>query len=86
MTVSKAWTLHQHFQGFPKASDFHLREEMLLQTRDGQLEAVFLSVDPYMRPYSQAMMKVGDVMIGNKLPSKGTFKGDGGGHVDANTP
>ncbi|XP_045572325.1 uncharacterized protein isoform X4 [Salmo salar] len=69
MVVSKAWTLHQHFQGFPKASDFHLREETLPQPRDGQvlLEAVFLSVDPYMRPYSQTMMKEGDVMIGSQV-------------------
>uniref|UniRef100_A0A8C7N074 Prostaglandin reductase 1 n=1 Tax=Oncorhynchus kisutch TaxID=8019 RepID=A0A8C7N074_ONCKI len=69
MVVSKAWTLRQHFQGFPKASDFHLREETLPQPKNGQvlLEAVFLSVDPYMRPYSQTMMKEGDVMIGSQV-------------------
>ncbi|XP_052372882.1 prostaglandin reductase 1-like isoform X1 [Oncorhynchus keta] len=69
MVVSKAWTLRQHFQGFPKASDFHLSEETLPQPKNGQvlLEAVFLSVDPYMRPYSQTMMKEGDVMIGSQV-------------------
>ncbi|XP_041730914.1 prostaglandin reductase 1-like [Coregonus clupeaformis] len=69
MVVSKAWMLRQHFQGFPKASDFHLREETLPQPRNGQvlLEAVFLSVDPYMRPYSQTKMKEGDVMIGSQV-------------------
>ncbi|XP_068127462.1 prostaglandin reductase 1-like isoform X2 [Hyperolius riggenbachi] len=31
------------------------------------LESVFLSVDPYMRPYSRRMMKEGDVMIGSQV-------------------
>ncbi|KAF5881150.1 prostaglandin reductase 1, partial [Clarias magur] len=31
------------------------------------LEAVFLSVDPYMRPYSQTRMKEGDTMIGTQV-------------------
>uniref|UniRef100_A0A672TLP4 Prostaglandin reductase 1 n=1 Tax=Strigops habroptila TaxID=2489341 RepID=A0A672TLP4_STRHB len=31
------------------------------------LESVFLSVDPYMRPYSQRNMKEGDIMIGTQV-------------------
>uniref|UniRef100_A0A4W5PAL9 15-oxoprostaglandin 13-reductase n=1 Tax=Hucho hucho TaxID=62062 RepID=A0A4W5PAL9_9TELE len=51
MVVSKAWTLRQHFQGFPKASDFHLREEMLLQPRDGQV--LHSTVEKYMANRNQ---------------------------------
>ncbi|XP_019899183.2 prostaglandin reductase 1 isoform X2 [Esox lucius] len=69
MVVSLAWTLRQHFQGFPKPSDFQLKKETLPEPEDGEvlLEAVFLSVDPYMRPYSRNMMKEGDVMIGEQV-------------------
>ncbi|KAJ8000583.1 hypothetical protein DPEC_G00181890 [Dallia pectoralis] len=69
MVVSLAWTLRQHFHGFPKTSDFQLRKETLPEPEDGEvlLEAVFLSVDPYMRPYSRTMMKEGDVMIGEQV-------------------
>ncbi|KAL1023624.1 hypothetical protein UPYG_G00043690 [Umbra pygmaea] len=69
MVISSAWTLRQHFQGFPKASDFQLKKETLPEPKDGEVvvEAVFLSVDPYMRPYSQTKMKEGDVMIGEQV-------------------
>ncbi|MGH0136947.1 UNVERIFIED_CONTAM: hypothetical protein FKN15_006880 [Acipenser sinensis] len=51
MVNAKTWTLRKHFVGFPKFSDFEMKEEQLPETKDGEvlLEAVFLSVDPYMR-------------------------------------
>uniref|UniRef100_A0A3P9N905 Prostaglandin reductase 1 n=1 Tax=Poecilia reticulata TaxID=8081 RepID=A0A3P9N905_POERE len=51
MVQAKSWTLVKHFDGFPKDSDFQLKVEELPEPKDGEvlLEAVFLSVDPYMR-------------------------------------
>lgn len=69
MVQAKKWILTKHFDGFPKQSDFELKEETLPEPTDGQvlLEAVFLSVDPYMRPFSRITMKEGDVMIGTQV-------------------
>ncbi|XP_029913276.1 prostaglandin reductase 1-like [Myripristis murdjan] len=69
MVVAQVWTLKQHFVGFPKPSDFELKDEQLPEPKHGEvlLEAVFLSVDPYMRPYSRMTMKEGDVMIGAQV-------------------
>ncbi|MCJ8730267.1 hypothetical protein PDJAM_G00182410 [Pangasius djambal] len=69
MVQAKFWILRKHFEGFPKDSDFELKEENLPEPQDGEvlLEAVFLSVDPYMRPYSRARMKEGDTMLGTQV-------------------
>uniref|UniRef100_A0A8D0KMZ5 Prostaglandin reductase 1 n=1 Tax=Salvator merianae TaxID=96440 RepID=A0A8D0KMZ5_SALMN len=69
MVCAKSWTLKKHFEGFPKQSDFELKEVELPPLKDGEvlLEAVFLSIDPYMRPYSAKVMKEGDVMIGEQV-------------------
>lgn len=69
MVVAQVWTLKQHFVGFPKPCDFELKDEQLPEPKHGEvlLEAVFLSVDPYMRPYSRMTMKEGDVMIGSQV-------------------
>ncbi|CAL8240372.1 unnamed protein product [Merluccius merluccius] len=69
MVQAQAWVLTQHFHGFPTDSDFELRVEQLPEPRDGEvlLEAVFLSVDPYMRPVSRVQMKEGDVMMGAQV-------------------
>ncbi|CAG5959822.1 unnamed protein product, partial [Menidia menidia] len=67
--VISLWILAKHFEGFPKTSDFQLQVEELPEPKDGEvlLEAVFLSVDPYMRPFSRVRMKEGDVMIGSQV-------------------
>ncbi|XP_072778177.1 prostaglandin reductase 1 isoform X7 [Taeniopygia guttata] len=39
------------------------------------LESMFLSVDPYMRPYSQRIMKEGDIMIGTQVASLTAYFG-----------
>ncbi|XP_043370086.1 prostaglandin reductase 1 isoform X2 [Dermochelys coriacea] len=69
MVRAKSWTLRKHFEGFPKTSDFELKEVELPKLKDGDVlfEAVFLSVDPYMRPYSGRIMKEGDLMIGSQV-------------------
>lgn len=69
MVQAKSWILTRHFDGFPKDSDFQLKEEELPQPKDGEvlLEAIFLSVDPYMRPFSRVRMQGGDVMIGTQV-------------------
>ncbi|XP_012687903.2 prostaglandin reductase 1 [Clupea harengus] len=69
MVQAKAWILPKYFDGFPKDSDFELKVEQLPEPKDGEilLEAVYLSVDPYMRPFSRVRMKEGDVMIGAQV-------------------
>ncbi|KAK5875754.1 hypothetical protein CesoFtcFv8_026799 [Champsocephalus esox] len=69
MVQAKTWILTKHFDGFPKDSDFELKVEELPALKDGEvlLEAVFLSVDPYMRPFSRVRMNEGDVMIGTQV-------------------
>ncbi|XP_070848838.1 prostaglandin reductase 1-like [Chaetodon trifascialis] len=69
MVQAKTWILAKHFDGFPKDSDFELKVEDLPSPKDGEvlLEAVFLSIDPYMRPFSRVRMKEGDVMIGTQV-------------------
>lgn len=69
MVQAKTWILVKHFDGFPKDSNFELKVEELPEPKDGEvlLEAVFLSVDPYMRPFSRVRMKEGDVMIGTQV-------------------
>ncbi|XP_062984604.1 prostaglandin reductase 1 [Elgaria multicarinata webbii] len=69
MVRAKCWILKKHFEGFPKQSDFELKEVELPPLKDGEvlLEAAFLSVDPYMRPYSRVYMKEGDTMLGYQV-------------------
>ncbi|KAL5481908.1 hypothetical protein EMCRGX_G022182 [Ephydatia muelleri] len=65
MVVAKKYVLKSHFQGLPKREDLEIVEEELPPLKDGEIltETLWLSVDPYMRPYSQRM-KLGDTMIG----------------------
>ncbi|XP_026208730.1 prostaglandin reductase 1-like [Anabas testudineus] len=69
MVQAKTWILTKHFEGFPKDSNFKLKVEELPEPKDGEvlLEAVFVSVDPYMRTFSKFSMKEGDVMIGAQV-------------------
>ena len=58
----------KHFQGEPKSTDLQLVEEELPPVRNGEflVEAEYLSVDPYMRPYIQRF-PVGVTMIGSQV-------------------
>ncbi|KAJ3647784.1 hypothetical protein Zmor_019644 [Zophobas morio] len=68
MVTSKKIILGKHFDGMPQESDFKIVEEQLPPLKDGEFlaEAVFLSVDPYMRAYAHNM-NPGDVMVGTQV-------------------
>ncbi|XP_039901017.1 prostaglandin reductase 1-like [Simochromis diagramma] len=90
MVKAKSWVMTKYFDGFPKKSDFGLKVEELPEPKDGEvlLEAVFLSVDPYMRLFSKISMKEGDVMIGSQVAKVIQSKHPGfpvGSHVVSNS-
>ncbi|NP_001166451.1 prostaglandin reductase 1 isoform X1 [Cavia porcellus] len=68
MVKAKSWTLKKHFQGKPTQSDFELKTVELPPLKNGEvlLEALFLSVDPYMRIASKRL-KEGAVMMGQQV-------------------
>ncbi|XP_071955429.1 prostaglandin reductase 1-like [Antedon mediterranea] len=69
MVLQKRFVLEKHFDGMPKQSDLKLIEEKLRPIKDGEIliQALYLSVDPYMRPYSRRTLKKGDTMIGEQV-------------------
>ncbi|NXF97991.1 PTGR1 reductase, partial [Eubucco bourcierii] len=69
MVTAKVWALKKHFEGLPKTGDFVLKMIELPKLKEGELllESVFLSIDPYMRLYSQKDMKEGDIMPGTQV-------------------
>lgn len=68
MVKAKKFVLAKHFQGEPKPTDLQLVEEELppLQNNEFLVEAEFLSVDPYMRPYT-IRYPTGITMIGSQV-------------------
>ncbi|KAF2900196.1 hypothetical protein ILUMI_05991 [Ignelater luminosus] len=68
MVKAKKYVLLQHFSGFPKESDLKLVKEELPELKDGEflVEAVYLSVDPYMRAY-EPRLELGTVFIGAQV-------------------
>ncbi|EAA06257.3 AGAP000414-PA [Anopheles gambiae str. PEST] len=68
MVVAKKWIYAKPFEGLPKDENFRLEEETLPEPGENEFvaEAVFLSVDPYMRPY-MASYPAGTVMIGGQV-------------------
>lgn len=56
------------FKGEPKLTDIQLVEEDLPPLKDGEvlIEALFLSVDPYHRPY-MTRYPIGSEMIGGQV-------------------
>ncbi|XP_043216218.1 prostaglandin reductase 1-like isoform X1 [Amphibalanus amphitrite] len=65
---AEKFTLLRHFDGMPQPSDFQLESEDLPELKEGEFlcEAEFLSVDPYMRPYSRNL-KPPVTMIGSQV-------------------
>ena len=57
MVLGRKWVLKQHFKGNPKPEDFELVEEELAPLKENEIQfhSLFLSVDPYMRPYTMRM-------------------------------
>ncbi|XP_058831166.1 prostaglandin reductase 1-like [Topomyia yanbarensis] len=68
MVLAKKWIYAKAFSGLPTAENFRLEEETVAAIKDNEFlaEAVFLSVDPYMRPY-MLQYPVGSVMIGGQI-------------------
>nr|CAD7413555.1 unnamed protein product [Timema poppensis] len=68
MTKARKFVLAKRFVGEPKESDLKLVEEELPPLRDKEVlvEAEWLSVDPYMKPYS-AWLPVGTTMLGGQV-------------------
>jgi len=62
------FVLAKHFQGLPKVTDLQLIQEDLPDLQNGEMlcEALYLSVDPYMRPYSKRYPQ-GSTMIGSQV-------------------
>lgn len=54
---ARAYIYKNRFVGFPKKTDFELIEEELPHLQNGEFlaEAVFISVDPYMRSWAQKL-------------------------------
>ncbi|KRT78550.1 hypothetical protein AMK59_8754 [Oryctes borbonicus] len=65
---AKRFILERYFEGMPKESDLRLVEEELPEIKDGEflVEAIYLSVDPYMRAYVNRL-KLGQTMIGCQI-------------------
>jgi len=68
MVLGRRWVLKHHFHGHPKPEDFELVEEELPALKDRQIRfhSLYLSVDPYMRPYT-ARMNPPFTMIGSSV-------------------
>ncbi|XP_037083302.1 LOW QUALITY PROTEIN: prostaglandin reductase 1-like [Pollicipes pollicipes] len=65
---AEKFTLLRHFDGWPQPSDFQLESEELAELQEGEFlcEAEYLSVDPYMRPYSRNLQPP-TTMIGSQV-------------------
>ncbi|XP_065912085.1 prostaglandin reductase 1-like [Dysidea avara] len=68
MTTARKYVLETLFQGTPKKSDLKIVEETLPAIKDGEFlaEAVWLSVDPYMRTLVNSS-NIGNTMIGEQV-------------------
>ncbi|KAJ3647791.1 hypothetical protein Zmor_019651 [Zophobas morio] len=68
MIKAKKYIFEKQFVGLPKATDLKLVEEELPPIKDGEFltEAVYLSVDPYMRAYAPTV-KLGTTFIGSQV-------------------
>ncbi|XP_042819620.1 prostaglandin reductase 1 isoform X1 [Panthera tigris] len=68
MVYAKSWTLKKHFEGSPTHGNFELKTVELPPLNNGEvlLEALFLTVDPYMRVAAKRL-KEGDTMMGQQV-------------------
>ncbi|EFA06605.2 Prostaglandin reductase 1-like Protein [Tribolium castaneum] len=68
MVKARKYIYHSHFDGLPKETDLKLVEEELPPLQDGEFltEAVFLSVDPYMRSRASGV-DLGSTYIGSQV-------------------
>ncbi|CAG2197281.1 LTB4DH [Mytilus edulis] len=68
MIRSKCWKVKKMFDGIPKDDDLELVDEILPDLKDGEMliEALYLSVDPYMR-IVLTESHIGGTMIGEQI-------------------
>ncbi|XP_018319638.1 prostaglandin reductase 1 [Agrilus planipennis] len=68
MVLARKYILSRHFKGLPKADDLKLVEEELPPLKEGQFlsEAVYFSVDPFLRAYNP-LQPLGSTMLGNQV-------------------
>ncbi|XP_058811534.1 prostaglandin reductase 1-like [Topomyia yanbarensis] len=68
MVVAKKWIYARAFTGLPTRENFRLEEETLPDIKDNEFlaEAIFASVDPYIRVY-MARYPIGSVMVGGQV-------------------
>ncbi|KAK4885641.1 hypothetical protein RN001_001912 [Aquatica leii] len=68
MIRAKVYVLNKYFEGLPKKTDFKIIEEDLppLKHEEFLAEALYLSVDPYMRT-AAARLKIGTPFIGYQV-------------------
>ncbi|KAK5647441.1 hypothetical protein RI129_002333 [Pyrocoelia pectoralis] len=68
MVIAEVYILQNYFHGLPKQSDFKLIEEELPPLKDGEFlaEALYLSVDPYMRVKFKDL-KLGSTFFGYQV-------------------
>jgi prostaglandin reductase 1 len=69
MVRAKKFVYASAFKGEAKLSDIQLVEEDLPALKEGEvlIEALYLSVDPYMRIWQALMFEVGTTMIGGQV-------------------
>lgn len=68
MVKAQKFVYSKRFEGLPKLTDIVLEVEDLPELKDGQVlaKAIYLSVDPYMRPY-MARFPLNVTMIGGQV-------------------
>uniref|UniRef100_A0AAR5PIF0 Prostaglandin reductase 1 n=1 Tax=Dendroctonus ponderosae TaxID=77166 RepID=A0AAR5PIF0_DENPD len=68
MVKAKKFILSRHFVGFPQPGDLQLIEEELRPLKDGEFlaQALYLSVDPYMRKYANTI-PLQSTMVGTQV-------------------
>ena len=66
---AKKFVYASAFKGDPKLSDIQLVEEDLQALKDGEvlIEALYQSVDPYMRLWMALKFPLGSTMIGGQV-------------------
>ncbi|XP_072386098.1 prostaglandin reductase 1-like isoform X2 [Diabrotica undecimpunctata] len=77
MVKGKRFVLQKVFEGFPKESDFKVEEYELPPVKNGEFlaEAMYLSVDPYMRAYVSNSSMIGTTMIGSQVAKNTSYFG-----------
>ncbi|XP_018575690.1 prostaglandin reductase 1 isoform X1 [Anoplophora glabripennis] len=68
MVKAKVFVFEKLFDGLPKEDDLKIVEEELPPIKNGEflVEAIYLSVDPYMRAYT-ACHKIGETNVGSQV-------------------